>query len=63
MAFVAWNLVDENGNPIALETLDDLVGNISPTQKDSESAPTIRPYLWQAQDLNPIDPLLPAMAF
>ena len=63
MAFVAWNLVDENGNPIALETLDDLVGNISPTQKDSESAPTIRPYLWQAQDLNPIDPLQPAMAY
>ena len=63
MAFASWNLVDENGNPIALETLYQLVGNISPAQQDSEFLPAIRPYLWQAQDLDPIDPLQPAMAY
>ena len=63
MAFASWNLVDENGNPIALETLYQLVGNISPAQQDSEVVPAIRPNSWQAQDLNPIDPLQPAMAY
>jgi|GEM_PF-2211555 len=63
MAFASWNLIDENGNPIALETLYQLVGNISPAQQDSEVVPAIRPNSWQAQDLNPIDPLQPAMAY
>jgi hypothetical protein len=63
MAFVAWNLVDENGNPIALETLYELVGNISPATDDTEVLPTIRPNFWQAQDLDPIDPLQLAIAY
>lgn len=54
-----WNLVDANGTPIALSTLNTLFG----TPALSNNQPAIVPNLWTGTTLTPVDPAKPVMAY
>ena len=66
-SIVGWNLVDNNGNPIALETAAQLFGLITPATGENERGasvplPPVLPQLWEPIDrvlefANPTRPL------
>jgi hypothetical protein len=66
-SIVGWNLVDNNGNPIALETAAQLFGLITPATGENERGasvplPSVLPQLWEPIDrvlefANPTRPL------
>ena len=66
-SIVGWNLVDNNGNPIAFETAEQLFGLITPATETTERGadvplPAVLPQLWEPIDrvlefANPTKPL------
>jgi hypothetical protein len=64
MQYVGWNLTDLNGNPINLETLEMLIGSISPAKDGGVVQPTVRPFLWESNgQLVPEQPGSPMLAW
>jgi hypothetical protein len=55
-----WNLVDSNGNPIALGTLNSLFGAPTPY---STNMPAILPNLWQGTTPTPVNASNPVSAY
>ena len=54
-SIVGWNLVDNNGNPMALETASMLFGLVAPATQQSERGvdeqlPAVLPQLWEPID-------------
>ncbi len=59
-----WNLVDSNGNPIALSTLQALVGTAGPVMDGSGNPlPAINPYFWNSATITPVQADSPVVAF
>ena len=66
LQYVGWNLTDLNGNSINLETLEKLIGVISPATDNETGAvlPAIRPFQWDSNgQLVPEQPGNPMVAW